>query len=245
MISKGSLEVLRRTVEALAGGPLPDWEGVAATVVEHRLRPGDTLVQGERQGRAPHATDFYLVIDGALQVKVVDTSGASQTVNFASTGDLMATQPAVAGGGANPELAGTLPFTAFLKGAARARSETYVMVALTRTTVVQLDGASLASLADTSLPWAKVFATAYRLYALFMRRERDRMRLSPERRYRSFLRDYGDIQRAIPQKMIADYLGISEVGMSRIVARVRKEQTHEQAPEQAEPQEQPPNLAGG
>lgn len=40
--------------------------------------------------------------------------------------------------------------------------------------------------------------------------------------------------------MIADYLGISEVGMSHIVARVRKEQTHEQAPEQAEPQEQPP-----
>lgn len=117
------------------------------------------------------------MIDGALQVKVVDTSGASQTVNFASTGDLMATQPAVAGGGANPELAGT-PLAAH-KGAARARSETYVMVALTRTTVVQLDGASLASLADTSLPWAKVFATAYRLYALFMRRERDRMRLSP------------------------------------------------------------------
>lgn len=231
MISKEGLSAARDVIDALAGGPVPDWEGVEASLVEHRLRAGEPIPAAAGQRSTSSATDFFLVIDGVLQVKVIDLSGSARTVNFATGGDLMASAPAIAGGGAIPELARALPFTTFLKGAARARSETYVITALTNATVVQFDGASLAARAETSLPWAKVFATAYRLYALFMRRERDRMRLTPQERYRSFLRDYGDFHRVIPQKMVADYLGISEVGMSRIAARVRNELAQEDPPD--------------
>ena len=50
------------------------------------------------------------------------------------------------------------------------------------------------------------------------------MRGLPEARYRSFLVDYAPVLPYLQQKDIADYLGISEVGVSRIASRVRRSQ---------------------
>lgn len=211
---------MRGLLEALAGGPLPDWSRFDETLEEFHLRVGEFLPTRLADSAT---TDFYLVVKGLVQVKTTDARGLSTTVNFVGRGDIFASQPAISGGGSSPELNGALPFTAVLKGAARARAEQYIISALQESVIVRCDGDELTRRADVSLPWAKVFATAYRLYALFIRRERDRMRLPPEQRYRSFLRDYAAYTAVIPQKAVAEYLAISEVGLSRIATRVRRE----------------------
>ena len=80
------------------------------------------------------------------------------------------------------------------------------------------------ALPHRSVPWGRALATAYLVYAQILRYERDRMRGLPEARYRSFLADYAPVLPYLQQKDIADYLGISEVGISRIASRVRRSQ---------------------
>lgn len=54
------------------------------------------------------------------------------------------------------------------------------------------------------------------------RRERELLTLSAEGRYRAFLEASPDLERRIPQKELARYLGVTPVGLNRIVARVRR-----------------------
>lgn len=46
--------------------------------------------------------------------------------------------------------------------------------------------------------------------------------MSAEARYRSFLETYPDLAMRIPQKDLARHLGVTPVGLNRIVRRVRE-----------------------
>ena len=53
------------------------------------------------------------------------------------------------------------------------------------------------------------------------RREWELLTLGPEARYISFKNDYPELERRIPQKDLARHLGLTPVGLNRIVRRVR------------------------
>jgi CRP-like cAMP-binding protein len=53
-------------------------------------------------------------------------------------------------------------------------------------------------------------------------RERDLLTLTPEGRYRAFLIESPALEKRIAQKDLARYLGLTPVGLNRIVTRVRR-----------------------
>ncbi|MNG38637.1 hypothetical protein D3C84_1264130 [compost metagenome] len=59
------------------------------------------------------------------------------------------------------------------------------------------------------------------LYVKKERREMQLLTLSAEDRYRSFLEEFGALEKKIPQYYIASYLGITPVALSRIRAKWR------------------------
>jgi len=68
-----------------------------------------------------------------------------------------------------------------------------------------------------------LFALVEKGYMKKEARERELLILSAEERYRSFLYEYPDIEKRIKQHLIASYLGITPVALSRI----RKEMSGE------------------
>lgn len=53
-------------------------------------------------------------------------------------------------------------------------------------------------------------------YAMKEKREREFLQLSAENRYKQFLKDYPDLKNRVKQHMIASYLGITPIALSRI-----------------------------
>ena len=53
------------------------------------------------------------------------------------------------------------------------------------------------------------------------KRERELLILNAEERYREFLAEAPALQSRVPQKDLARYLGLTPVGLNRIVKRVR------------------------
>ena len=68
-----------------------------------------------------------------------------------------------------------------------------------------------------------LFITIQQRYLLEMGSMLARMSQTAEERYRDVLVEYADILPRLRQKDVAAYLGITQVGMSRIAARVRAE----------------------
>jgi CRP-like cAMP-binding protein len=78
------------------------------------------------------------------------------------------------------------------------------------------------ALADRHLPWQRAIANAYRLYGQRKeRREMELLTLSPEERYRGFVRDHPELALTLKQRDIASYVRVTPVALSRIKARLR------------------------
>jgi CRP-like cAMP-binding protein len=54
------------------------------------------------------------------------------------------------------------------------------------------------------------------------KRERELLTLDAEERYRCFVAETPGLARRIPQKILARYLGVTAVGLNRIVKRVQR-----------------------
>ena len=212
-------ERVHRLFEAYADAPLPDWPGFAAAIQTRRAQQGQVILDETTEV----GSYLYLVASGVFQVRVVSPNGTWRTTNFARPGDFMASLPAIEQRPhppIPPEAADTVVGRAF----AAALAERYRLTALTTGAYVEIPLHEMHQRAHRSVPWGRALATAYLVYAQILRYERDRMRGLPEARYRSFLADYAPVLPYLQQKDIADYLGISEVGVSRIASRVRRSQ---------------------
>lgn len=55
------------------------------------------------------------------------------------------------------------------------------------------------------------------------RRERELLTLAPRDRYLQFHQDRPGLEGRIPQKDLARYLGVTPVGLNRIIGRLRRE----------------------
>lgn len=179
-----------------AGAPLPGREQLAAAVRVRRLR--------EREA-AFHANDacshLFAVREGYLKQVYVRADGAERIKSFAGPGELFACPFALRPGGRT----------------------SFASIAIGPCTVESVDYRLVEGLAAAHPRWQAVLTEAFRRLAeLKVERERDLLMLSAEALYRELAARRPALLAAVPQKDLAGYLGVTPVGLNRIVRRVRE-----------------------
>ena len=88
--------------------------------------------------------------------------------------------------------------------------------------VEMIDYAALQQLADRHIQWQRAMSNAYKLYGQRKeQREMELLTLSPQERYRNFLRNYPALATVIRQRDIASYVRVTPVALSRIKSRLK------------------------
>ncbi len=185
----------RALVEAAAGAPLRTWAELAPRVTVLRFGPGATVFA---QGAA--APSVYVVRSGLIKLVYLDHGGDEWVKSFVPAGQYFASLAALAPGGE----------TAF------------AAVAIEPSQVERLAWTDIERHTSGDLVWARaVTALVMAFAARKERRERELLTLTPEQRYLAFAAEHPDLERRIPQKDLARYLGVTPVGLNRIIRRVR------------------------
>lgn len=188
--------VFRRLLEAAAGESLPGWPSVAPVLTTLQLRAGEQLF-----GQGEVHPFVYAVSHGLLKLVYVNESGDEWVKSFAYEGRFFASLSALAGGGE----------TAFMT------------VAIEDSRVERLPYDVLASIAARDLRWARAVLSMTMLFAARKeQRERDLLTLTAEERYVAFAAEHPHLAQRIAQKDLARHLGVTPVGLNRIVQRVRR-----------------------
>lgn len=188
--------VFQKLLTQAAAEPLPDWPRVAEAVTVHRVAAGSAVFL---QGVAHPFV--YAVQAGLLKLSYLGDDGSEWIKSFASEGRFFASMAALAPGGC----------TSFMASA------------IEEAVLECLDYRLLAGLARQHLAWARALQTLTMVYAARKEaRERDLLTLKPEARYLSFRAAEPALVQRIPQKDLARHLGVTPVGLNRIVMRLRR-----------------------
>lgn len=198
-----SLLLLRR-LEALHDVTLPDVESLAAGLRAIELQPREAaFVQGVA---CPYV---YVVRSGLLKQVYTEEDGSEWIKSFAGPGDLFACMQAIAG----------------------ASATTFASVAIEPSVVERIDYRLIEAAAESSLPWQKALRIAFqRLAEIKVQRERDLLTLSARALYRKLAQSAPQWVDRVPQKDLAGFLGVTPVGLNRIVrdeVRARSGAAHE------------------
>jgi CRP-like cAMP-binding protein len=161
------------------------------------LRRGSLLLRGGER-----ATDAFVVLDGVLREYWVLADGTERTKNFAVEGGLI---------GSLSDLNSRRP------------SRTSID-ALTAARVAVFDFARLVAMANEHPAWLRFFqAMVLRLYLLKSEREFELLALDATGRYARFRERFAGIEARIPQRVVASYVGITPVHLSRLRSRALRE----------------------
>jgi len=197
---------LKKMLEAISGGPLPDWNRVQSALQVRSLQVGETVFL---QGR--EHTFVYAVRSGLLKFSYVSEDGDEWIKSFAYEGRFFGSLAAL-----EPE-----------------GRTSYTVTALEPCTVEQLDYRVLTKLAAIHLPWSRALhGLILGISARREQRELELRTLGPEQRYIAFKNAYPGLERRVTQKDLARHLSLTPVGLNRIVMRVRR-RLNGQGPDQA------------
>jgi CRP-like cAMP-binding protein len=180
--------------------PLTDaeWAPLAAALrVQHLARHAHFVEAGQ------HRADLALVLSGSLRLYYPRPSGEDRTTYFFFENHLLADYP----------------------GCLTRQASQLSIQALTECELVVFDYAVLRGLYDAH-PVYERFARLVAEYHLLGTDARlvEQLLLSPEERYRQLLASgKTKILERVPQHLVANYLGITPVSLSRIRARVAAE----------------------
>ncbi|MFN7918257.1 MAG: Crp/Fnr family transcriptional regulator [Vicinamibacterales bacterium] len=188
---------LSRTIlESAAGGPLPGWADVAQGVRVKRYRPKQEVF-----GDGEVHPYVYVVRDGLLKLSYVNESGSEWIKSFAYEGRFFASLSALDQDGRT----------------------SFAVTALEPSVLERLDYRVLARMAERSVVWARALQRLLLVFAARKeQRERELLTLSPRERYLAFRDAHPDLEQRIPQKDLARHLGVTPVGLNRIVMRLRR-----------------------
>lgn len=183
--------LLLERFQSLHGIDLPGVEKLAASLHAIELRPREAAFA---QGVAcPYV---YIVRSGLLKQLYTEEDGSEWIKSFAGPGDLFACLQAIG------EQAPT----------------TFASVAIEHSVVERIDYRLIESLADTSLPWQKAVRVVFqRLAEIKVQCERDLLTLSARDLYRKLAQSAPQWIDRVPQKDLAGFLGVTPVGLNRIV----------------------------
>jgi len=185
----------RSLFEALAGGPLPRWPEFATHVQLKAVEAGGTVfMQGAEH---PYV---YVVRRGLIKNVYLRDTGDAWIKSFSSEGRFFASVAALKPGGRT----------------------SFSAMCVEDSELERIPFQVIERLADSDLAWSTVLRRALAVFAdRKEQRERELLTLNPEDRYRAVLAEQPDIEGRITQKDLAAYIGITPVGLNRIVRRVK------------------------
>jgi CRP-like cAMP-binding protein len=180
-------------LEASKGLRLSNLPRVTAALHVIELRPRQAAFRENEPCRS-----LFVVRSGLLKQLYTGEDGAESIKSFAREGEAFACPIALAGG-----------------------KTTFASVAIEPSIVEAIDWQVVERLGDEELDWQKAIRFAFqRLAEIKVRRERDLLMLTPEQLYRQFAAGAPDLASRIPQKDLAAFLGVTPVGLNRIIRRV-------------------------
>ena len=182
--------------ERLALGPLPHWNRVVPRILLRKVEQGGTIFPQDADH--PFA---YVVKSGLIKNVYLNANGESWIKSFAREGGFFASIAALKPGGRT----------------------SFQALAIEDSEVERIAFDALEQLAETEAVWANVLRRAIMIFAERKEaRERAFLTLRPEDRYRQFVAEAPGLEARIAQKDIAAFLGVTPVGLNRIIKRVRK-----------------------
>ncbi len=170
-----------------------EWARIVPYVRVKLLEKDDHLF---RQGE--DCENLYMVLKGIFKVYYQNNEGEEKIKRFISRGETLAPMPSI------------------IKG----ETSCFSAQALENSVVAYLKYSEMESLTHKSHHWERALrkgleeslvAREDREYELFM--------LTPQERYEKFVNKYPQLMNQLPQYLIASYLGITPVSLSRIRAR--------------------------
>jgi CRP/FNR family transcriptional regulator, anaerobic regulatory protein len=183
-------------LEWLARGPLPHWSEFARHILLRTVAPGAPLFLHEADH--PFA---YVVRRGLIKNVYVREGGEEWIKSFIPEGRFFASISALEPGGRS----------------------SFSAVAVEHSELERIPFEILAKYAEIDLVWANTLRRAIMVFAARKeQRERELLTLTAELRYRQFVADDPALERRLTQKDLAAYIGITPVGLNRIVRRVRE-----------------------
>ncbi len=174
---------------------LPDLPLVAKNIQPKTYAAGDPIF--EQGTEHPY---LYGVITGLIKLIYLDRNGKEWIKSFVPESGFFASLSAL-------QSKGMTSFSA---------------VALEPSTLERLDYRVLLDQAKQSSAWAEVALNLTLTYAAKKEeRERELLTLSPQQRYIAFCQRSPQLVHRIPQKDLARHLGVTPVGLNRIIQRLK------------------------
>ena len=181
--------------ETLAAGPLPHWDEFASVVQLRQVEAGGTVFM---QG-AEHPF-VYVVRRGLVKNLYLRDDGESWIKSFSTEGRFFASIAALKSGGRTSFTANCIEDSELER--------------------IPFD--VIERYATSDVTWSNVLRKAIMIFAERKeQRERELLVLDPEQRYRALLGEQPELARRATQKDLAAYIGVTPVGLNRIVKRVR------------------------
>jgi CRP-like cAMP-binding protein len=174
-------------------GPLPHVERLFGAVRILHLQPRESAFREDEE-----CPRLYLVRTGLLKQLYTSEDGSEWIKSFAREGDLFACPMALTRGGRT----------------------TFASVAIEPSIVEYIEWEVVETLAATDIAWQRAIRLGFqRLAEVKVRRERDLLMLSAEALYRQFAAETPDLIERVPQKDLAGFIGVTPVGLNRIIRR--------------------------
>jgi CRP-like cAMP-binding protein len=178
-----------------AGVVLPNLDAITAATRIIELKPREFAFH-ENQ---PHPF-AYLVRSGLLKQFYVAPDGNEWIKSFTAEGDLFGCVFALM----------------------KRSPTTFASVAIEPCVLEQIDFRLVERLATRSIEWQMLIRLGFEELAFIkLKRERDLLTMSAEAMYREFVHARPGLADRVPQKDLAGYLGVTPVGLNRIIKRSR------------------------
>ena len=188
--------VLFRTLCGICPLPASEWQFLSDQVRRERFSRGEQLVSCGAEARA-----IWLMLSGGVRFFYSSADGRESNKAFARSGELIG------------------PLVAVVTN----QPCGFAIEALESVDSLAIPTAILPMLYERHHSWDRIGRVlAEQALARKEIREREFLLDDPLARYRCFLTRYPGIERQIPQKQIASYIGISEVSLSRLLRRERQ-----------------------
>ena len=192
LVTLAALDAFHR-LESRLGISLPDFNTLAAAIeVTHLAERQSAFRAGDTCPR------IFIVRSGLLKQLYIKEDGSEWIKSFTGAGDLFACLEALAPGGRT----------------------SFASTAIEPSVVESIDFSRVERLGEQHVAWQKAIRLAFQhLAELKVRRERDLLMLSAQELYRKFATESPALARRVPQKDLAAFLGVTPVGLNRIIRR--------------------------
>lgn len=209
---------LRLLLEAYAGCELPQWELFSTNLRMVRVDPGAVLFSvGE------HHPYIYFVQRGLMKAQMRGEGDRLITAFFPEEGDVLASMAALGVDGVRRIASrGLHPRSETLRAAVEAES-IHTVTAIEPSMVVRVNYRVIDHLSSQYLQWSRLTTTIALMHATTLQADAGWLRSTPEKRYRSLLREQPGLLQRVTQRDLASFLNITDVALSRIAKRVREE----------------------